>query len=131
VVIERLDDQGARLALAGAVHEVELAELANHWYGEFLVVWRPSQPVVKDLRLGMRGEDVRWLRQSLAQVGGLPADAAAGDTFDGEVERLVQDFQRARRLVVDGIAGVQTQLLLDSAVGAPGTPTLAGGGGGA
>jgi general secretion pathway protein A len=124
VVIERLDEQGARLAIGGAPYTVSLAELARHWFGEFLVVWRPSQPVVKDLRLGMRGEDVRWLRQGLAQVNGLPAEAAGGDAFDAEVERLVEDFQRTRRLTVDGIAGMQTQLLLDSALGAPGTPTL-------
>jgi general secretion pathway protein A len=133
VVIERLDDQGARLAIGSVPYTVSLAELANHWFGEFLVVWRPSQPAVKDLRLGMRGEDVRWLRQGLAQVSGLPAEAAAGDAFDAEVERLVEDFQRTRRLAVDGIAGMQTQLLLDSAIRAPGTPTLLAGpeGGGA
>ena len=124
VVIERLDEAGARLSIAGAPHNVSLADLASHWFGEFLVVWRPAQPAVKDLRLGMRGEDVRWLRQALAAVGGLPAEAAAGDAFDAELERVVQDFQRSRRLTVDGIAGMQTQLLLDSALGAPGTPTL-------
>lgn len=37
---------------------------------------------------------------------------------------MVRDFQRSHRLVVDGIAGVQTQLVLDSAIGVPGTPTL-------
>ena len=37
----------------------------------------------------------------------------------------VEDFQRSRRLSVDGVAGVQTQLVLDAALGAPGTPTLA------
>jgi hypothetical protein len=36
----------------------------------------------------------------------------------------VQDFQRSRRLAVDGIAGMQTQLLLDSALSTDGTPTL-------
>ena len=41
------------------------------------------------------------------------------------LEQLVENFQRSRRLAVDGIAGLQTQLVLDSALGAPGTPTLA------
>ena len=47
---------------------------------------------------------------------------AAGDLFDTELERLVEDFQRSRRLAVDGVAGLQTLLVLDAALGAPGTP---------
>jgi general secretion pathway protein A len=53
-------------------------------------------------------------------AGGDPPD----DLFDADLERLVEDFQRSRRLAVDGIAGLQTQLVLDAALGAPGTPTL-------
>jgi peptidoglycan hydrolase-like protein with peptidoglycan-binding domain len=44
--------------------------------------------------------------------------------FDAALVRLVEDFQRSRRLTADGIAGVKTQLVLDSALDAPGTPTL-------
>ena len=50
---------------------------------------------------------------------------ADGDYFDAELQQLVENFQRSRRLAVDGIAGLQTQLVLDSALGMPGTPTLA------
>jgi peptidoglycan hydrolase-like protein with peptidoglycan-binding domain len=37
---------------------------------------------------------------------------------------MVEDFQRQHRLNVDGIAGVQTQIVLDSLGGTPGTPVL-------
>jgi general secretion pathway protein A len=124
VVLERLDGGTARIALGSVQHEVSLAELANHWFGEFLVVWRPSIPLAKDLRRGMRGEDVRWLRAGLAQLAGVPVDPADAESFDAPLEQLVQDFQRSRRLAVDGIAGTQTQLLLDSALSVDGTPTL-------
>ncbi len=80
----------------------------------------------------MRGDDVRWLRRSLRRSG--PAGRDGGnDVFDAELTRLVQDFQRAHRLLVDGIAGTQTQVVLDSALGLPGRRRLAmaGTGGGA
>ena len=102
-----------------------MTELADYWFGDFLVLWRPQAGGLRPLRAGMRGPDVRWLRQGLEQLSGAPATGSVpDDLFDTDLERLVEDFQRSRRLVVDGIAGAQTQLALDAALGAPGTPTL-------
>jgi len=89
------------------------------------VLWRPQSTFLRPLRAGMRGDDVRWLRQGLEQLAGVPAADATGDFFDSELQQLVENFQRSRRLAVDGVAGLQTQLVLDSALGLPGTPTLA------
>jgi len=126
VVLAGLDGAGARLLVAGAEFRVPVAELADYWFGEFLVLWLPQAGGPRPLRAGMRGPDVRWLRQGLAQLNGQPAtEAPIDDLFDADLERLVEDFQRSRRLAVDGIAGMQTQLVLDAALGAPGTPTLA------
>jgi general secretion pathway protein A len=130
VVLESLDGDRARIALGATRHELSLAELADYWFGEFLVIWRPSIPLAKQLRIGMRGDDVRWLREGLALLEGAPVETNGADLFDGELERQVQDFQRSRRLTVDGIAGLQTQLVLESAIGTPGAPTLAASAGG-
>ncbi|HXV39528.1 MAG TPA: AAA family ATPase [Steroidobacteraceae bacterium] len=125
VVLAALDGDGARLLMGGAEARVPLAQLADYWFGEFLVLWRPQAGMLRPLRAGMRGPDVRWLRQGLEQLNGMPAGGdAPDDLFDADLERLVEDFQRSRRLAVDGIAGLQTQLVLDAALGAPGTPTL-------
>ncbi len=131
IVLETLDGDRARLVIGAARQEVPLAELADRWFGEFLVIWRPSIPLAKELRVGMRGDDVRWLRAGLARLDEQPAATDSPELFDGGLERMVKDFQRSRRLVVDGIAGVQTQLVLDSAIGVPGAPTLGPTGGGA
>ena len=126
VVLAGLEGDAARLLIGGVETRVPVAELADYWFGEFLVLWRPLGGALRPLRAGMRGDDVRWLRQGLEQLGGLPASGATQDYFDADLERLVEDFQRSKRLAVDGVAGVQTQLVLDAALGTPGTPTLAG-----
>ncbi len=125
VVLSGLDKEGAKLLVGGAEARVTIAELADHWFGEFLVLWRPMSGALRPLRAGMRGEDVRRLRQGLEQLGGLPASTAMQDYFDAELEHLVENFQRSKRLAVDGVAGLQTQLVLDAALNVPGTPTLA------
>jgi general secretion pathway protein A len=125
VVLTGLDGAAAQILIGAQEARVPVAELADYWFGEFLVLWRPQNGELRPLRAGMRGDDVRWLRQGLEHLHGLPASSETGDIFDAELERMVEDFQRSRRLAVDGVAGLQTLLVLDSALGAPGTPTLA------
>jgi general secretion pathway protein A len=88
------------------------------------LLWRPPLAVAKSLAPGMRGEDVRWLRQSLRSTQGLPPGPATSDVYDEDLTRLVQEFQRQHRLNVDGVAGVQTQIVLDTTLNATGSPTI-------
>jgi general secretion pathway protein A len=124
VVLTRLDDEQARLELGGP-QSVSLGELSRYWLGDFVMLWRPpARAPVKPLTLGMRGAEVRWLRESLQRLHGAAADAPASDLFDAELTGWVRDFQRQHQLTVDGIAGVQTQIALASAVAGPDSPLL-------
>jgi general secretion pathway protein A len=124
VVLTALDDQHASIQLGGASHEVSIGELARYWFGDFVMLWRPGTSQVKALSQGMRGDDVRWLRQSLQRVEGARSDGPVSDVFDADLSKLVRDFQRQHRLTVDGIAGVQTQIVLASAVAPADSPFL-------
>jgi len=124
VVLTRLSDEAATLDLGGESREVSITALSRYWFGDFLLLWRPPLAVVKALAPGMRGDDVRWLRESLRAAQGLPAVPAGSDLYDEELTRLVQDFQRQNRLAVDGVAGVQTQIALDTALNTTGSPTI-------
>jgi general secretion pathway protein A len=124
VVLTRLSDEYATLELGGEPREVSITDVSRYWFGDFLLLWRPPLAVVKALAPGMRGDDVRWLRDSLRATQGLPASPPGGDVYDDELVRMVQDFQRQHRLAVDGVAGVQTQIALDTALNATDSPTI-------
>ncbi len=123
VVLEGLTDEAATFGIGETVSTVPIAEASRYWFGDFLLLWRPPLAVPKALGPGSRGADVKWLRESLRAAQGLPA-APGSDVYDADLTSQVQDFQRQHRLAVDGIAGVQTQIVLDTAIRATGSPTI-------
>jgi general secretion pathway protein A len=123
VVLTALDDEHARLELGGE-HSVGIGDLSHYWLGDFVMLWRPAGSPVKALSVGMRGSQVRWLRESLERLQGVHGSTPASDVYDAELTGLVRDFQRQHQLTVDGIAGVQTQIALASAVAGPEVPLL-------
>lgn len=128
ITVSGLNDGNARVGLGGTQHEVSIASISRLWYGDYLVLWRPQVASPRALSAGMQGDGVRWLRRSLNTLQGRN-DAPEDDFYDEELVKMVEDFQRQHRLNVDGIAGVQTQIVLDTLSNAAGTPLLLAQGG--
>jgi general secretion pathway protein A len=124
VVLSGLDDEFATLDLGEHNVRLPLEELSHDWFGEFTVVWKPKTSRTRLLSLGMHGDEVRWLRRSLNALHGAASDPEHSDVYDEDLAIAVQNFQREHRLNVDGIAGVQTQVVLDTALAEPGSPLL-------
>jgi general secretion pathway protein A len=124
VVLSALDDGYGTLELGERDVRVPLDELSRDWFGEFTVVWKPKTLHARLLSLGMHGDEVRWLRRSLNALHGAASDPALDDVYDQELAIAVQNFQREHRLNVDGVAGLQTQVVLDTALAEPGSPLL-------
>jgi general secretion pathway protein A len=124
VVLSALDDKFATLDLGEHNERVPIEELSRDWFGEFTVVWKPKTSSTRPLSVGMRGDEVRWLRRSLNALQGASSDPERGDLYDEELAIAVQNFQREHRLNVDGIAGIQTLVMLDTALAEPGSPQL-------
>lgn len=124
VVLSNLDDKTATLNLGEHNEKVSIDDLSRDWFGEFTVVWKPKTSRTRLLSLGMQGDEVRWLRRSLNALAGGASDPEHADVYDQELAIAVQNFQREHRLNVDGIAGVQTQVVLDTALADPNSPLL-------
>ena len=124
VVLAGLDDRFATLTLGEHSERVPLDEVSKDWFGDFTVVWKPQTAHTRPLSLGMHGDEVRWLRRSLNALRGDAAPLEHGDVYDEQLSVAVQNFQREHRLNVDGIAGLQTQVVLDTALADPSSPQL-------
>lgn len=70
----------------------------------------PGGPGVtyRTLRKGMTGPDVTRLQQTLIALGLMPQNHRTG-TYDTVTEEAVKQYQRAKGLFVDGVAGQRTQ----------------------
>jgi general secretion pathway protein A len=124
VVVAGLDAEAAKVRFAEATRDISIASLSRLWYGDYLLLWRPQVAAPRALSAGMQGAGVRWLRTSLNTVHGKSAEDEASDYYDEELVKMVEDFQRQHRLNVDGIAGVQTQIVLDTLNNSAGAPLL-------
>jgi len=123
-VLNRLGDDGAELLAGDRATVVPLGELLELWYGEYLLLWRPEAGDGRPLTLGSAGTDVLWLRRALADLRGTPVLPANSDTYDPGLESAVREFQRSRRIAVDGIAGAMTLITVNDALDLAGRPRL-------
>ncbi len=124
-VLVGLSDDVAELSLGGNRKAFPLDEVADLWFGQFLLIWRPPGGTPVAISPGMQNENVRWLRQSLATLDSnyqpQPADS---DFFDDGLQQQVMTFQRQHRLEADGLAGQKTQIIINSLLAVDGTPRL-------
>jgi general secretion pathway protein A len=125
VVLAGLGPQSAAIDIGGTSYRVANSELEQLWFGEYLLLWRPGTSGVKSFLPGMRDPDVRWLRESLARIQGQPVEPMDSDLFDEKLAGRIRDYQRDRRLPVDGMAGHATQVAITSDLGGGDMPRLA------
>lgn len=91
--------------------------------GDAIVMWEDPAPAASALLPGSRNASVRKLRSQLAALGRIPAPDN-GDTYDGVVSKAIARLQAETSLEVDGIAGKQVRMVLQSWSNSPGTPSL-------
>ena len=125
VVLTAVFGDSAELSIGGVRVTHSVAEIMRSWFGDFMLLWRPPTGSAVSLGLGSRGPAVAWLRNSLEAIDNRYATSdPQSEVFDAELERIVRTFQRDHRLDVDGLAGQQTQIIINSLLAVEGTPRL-------
>jgi general secretion pathway protein A len=125
VVLTALDDTQAAVSLGGVIVSHPVGEILALWFGDYTLLWHPPAGVPASLGPGSIGPGVLWLRESLAAVDArYRSTSMTSDVFDQDLQQAVRLFQRDQRLMVDGVAGRQTQLIINSLLGSSGAPRL-------
>lgn len=106
-----LDHQTATLMVAGEVQRVTLKELANSWFGEYIVVWNAPPGFDKHIALNDRGPAVAWLRHAMETADGIPDNGS--DVFDTPLAKRVRAFQLTDGIQPDGLVGPLTVIRLN------------------
>lgn len=125
IVLSGLDNEHAFLSIGPDTYAVSMGQLGQYWFGDYLLLWRPQVDEVRQFIPGMRHQDVKWLRESLAAIQGQPVSPMDSELFDQALESRVRDYQRQRRLTVDGLVGYQTQIAINTDLDRAGSPRLA------
>jgi general secretion pathway protein A len=111
-VVTALGDDTATLTIGERELTLPLTEVERVWDGEFVTLWKAPALAAASLLPGMGGRDVRWLRQRLGDLDGMPAGTNL--VYDDDLKQRVVAFQQAHALTPDGIAGEETLLRLST-----------------
>ena len=125
VVLTAIEGETVEISIGGVTVAHPIDAVSDLWFGQYTLLWRPPNGSSESLRLGSRGQNVLWLRQSLAAIDTSYQTAAMdSDVFDAELQQQIRAFQRDHRLDVDGLAGRQTQIIINTLLAPANTPRL-------
>ena len=115
-LLTRLTDKEATLVSNGTSQTVSLAALLQMWRGDYATFWRAPPEYSGKLRVGTSGPAVTWLASRLALIQGSPQPGEQ-KRYDALLKSQVSAFQLANSLKADGVAGAETFMQLNRAIG--------------
>jgi general secretion pathway protein A len=125
VVLTSISGERAELSIGGVSVSHPVSVISELWFGTYQLLWRPPNGVAVSLLPDMRNSNVVWLRESLAAIDErYRAEPFDSNIYDQELQRQVREFQRDQRLDIDGLAGQQTQIIINSLLEPDSTPRL-------
>ena len=127
IVLARIEGDNAHLSIGGVEVTHSVGEINDLWFGQFMLLWRPPAGVPVSLTPGSRGSEVVWLRKNLAEIDErYRTNNVDSDEYDANLQSTVRQFQKDHRLDVDGLAGQQTLIVINSLLPPDGSPRLVG-----
>jgi len=95
---------------------VNLVSLEPLWSGEFIFLWQPPRDFDNYIYFDSNPDLINWLANAFSIIDG-KSEPLAINTFNSLLKQRVSLFQEKNGLEVDGIAGRDTILRLNEALG--------------
>ena len=111
VAIVRLDRQNTTLMVNRQARQASTDQVARHWSGRYITVWKPPPGYDGPIKQGMEGPVVDWLTERLGEVAGRKGTPQS--LSSAELVREIKKFQIEVGLKPDGIVGQQTLMQLN------------------
>ena len=110
-VLTNLDNEKATILYGDEQSmEVPLQLLDEFWLRRAFVFWRDFEELGEILRAGDYGSPVTWLQSGLKTMGLYTGEPTG--VFDDATEESVRRFQQENNLLLDGVVGPKTRLVL-------------------
>jgi len=109
-----LNGNDATLAIGDRKYSFPLQEIDRMWDGSFILIWKPPFNEL-NLPLGMQGDQIAWVRQTLDAYEGRTTSSSVTNLFDNTLQQRIRDFQKSQSLVEDGRIGPETLIRLSVA----------------
>lgn len=127
-VVSKLGLTEVTLDLGAKRKILKIDELLPFWQGEFVLLWEPPKAMgeLTEIWPDTESPAVRWLRAQLQTLMNTATRGNDADNahFDPELKRQVSFFQRSLDLSVDGVAGAQSIIQINSLLGDARIPRL-------
>jgi len=108
-----INGNSVKLMIGDHPRTIPLLQFQQHWFEDFTMLWRVPDGYAGSIHPEENGRDAQWLARNLATLEG----DAEQTNAPASLERRIKRFQRESGLPADGVAGPQTLIRLNSALG--------------
>ena len=115
IMLKAISDNIATVNIAGSLMNISIADLEKQWSGDFILLWKAPENYtsIKDTS----SPNAEWLRTALFEVNLSKHSDLKDFTYIAPLNEQIKSFQKSQGLEADGIAGVQTLILLNTKLG--------------
>ena len=119
ITITSIQDDLATVFSNNTEYTIKLSDLDQHWYGQFILLWRKPDNYSSAITPGDSGNIVNWLNNQFVDK----QFANTNNAYDETLVEKVKAFQSQHGLAADGIVGPVTIIHLNTKSGLS-VPTL-------